>query len=226
RARAQGEPALYGDATNPQALHGAGIEYARAVVIVLSDPFASARATAAIRQVSASVPVLVRTRYRLEVDQLRALGATLAVAEEVETSLELLSQLLATLHVPGNQIEADLELLRQVVPGMRRLAAPAFPLDQALPEIGQVPINSHQLEPGSWAIGRTLADTQLRGRTGVTALAVQTDTGYLAPPPIHRPLEAGDVLFLMGERDAIPLARRLLLAGPEPANVLAPAAAE
>ena len=48
QARKDGEAIFFGDATNEDALRAAGVDRARAVVAVLSDPYASARALSAI----------------------------------------------------------------------------------------------------------------------------------------------------------------------------------
>ena len=79
---------------------------AAAVVAVLSDPGATERAVRAVRSINREVPVIVRTRYRLEADRMLRAGATLAVAEELEASLEVAAQLLVRLDVPGNVAEA------------------------------------------------------------------------------------------------------------------------
>ena len=55
---------------------------------------------------------MARTRYRLETERLRRAGATVAVAEEIEASFEVLAQLLARLDVPGNIAEVLLGTYR------------------------------------------------------------------------------------------------------------------
>ena len=53
QAAAAGEPLVYADVTAPDALEGAGVAHAAAVVAVLSDPDATERAVRSIRTVSA-----------------------------------------------------------------------------------------------------------------------------------------------------------------------------
>ena len=48
-----------------------------------------------------------------------ALGATIAVAEEFEASLEVLTQLLGQLKVPGNAVEMLIEGFRRPGPDAR-----------------------------------------------------------------------------------------------------------
>ena len=140
----------YADVSAPEPLEAAGVAHAAAVVAVLSDPDASERAVRAVRTLAPEVPIIARTRYRLEAERLTTAGATLAVAEELEASLEVLSQLLARLHIPGNVVETLVDNYRRVLgaPTGARRAAPAIPLDQLPREIVDAPVSSFRLAAG------------------------------------------------------------------------------
>jgi monovalent cation:H+ antiporter-2, CPA2 family len=208
--RAAGESIFFGDATNADALRGAGVERARAVVAVLSDPYASVRALTAIRTLNADVPVIVRTRYRQEAESLLGLGATVAVAEELEASLEVLAQTFGRLDVPGNMIEMLLESFRRESSAIRTVRAPSQPLETLPSAIGRTPVASHQLTAGDWAVGRTLAEVNLRAETGALIIAVRHAGQYVTSPAAELTLSEGDVLYLVGDESDIMLARRHL----------------
>jgi len=85
-----------------------------------------------------------------------------------------------------------LEQVHKLLPGLGALAA--VPLD-----------------PGSAVIGRTLAQVNLRGRTGATVLAItRVDGGVLVPTAKER-LRVGDVLAVAGTHEAIEAAKAALL---------------
>ena len=113
RFKAEGERIFYGDATTPESLHAAHFENAQALVSLVSDPDATLRMVKAAREISPTVTLVVRSRYRLEAERLQQAGATVAVAEELEASLEVVAQLLARLNVPGNLIETLLDVFRR-----------------------------------------------------------------------------------------------------------------
>ncbi len=208
--RAQGESIFFGDATNADALRGAGVARARAVVAVLSDPYASARAVTAIRDINREVPIIVRSRYRLEAESLQRIGATVAVAEELEASLEVLAQTFARLDVPGNVIEVLLDSFRRESTGIRTMRAPSQPLDALPSAISKTPVASHQLGTEDWAVGRTLAEINLRAETGALILAVQKGGRYITSPAADLELGTGDILYLIGDDSDVMLARRHL----------------
>jgi CPA2 family monovalent cation:H+ antiporter-2 len=209
-ARRAGESIFFGDATNEDALRGAGVDRARAVVIVLSDPYASSRAVSAVRALNESVAIVVRTRYRGEADSFLRLGATVAVAEELEASLEVLAQVFARLDVPGNVIEVLLDGFRRESSGIRPVRAPTQPLEALPSAISQTPIATHQLGEGEWAVGRTLAEVNLRAETGALVIAVHKNGRHLTSPPADLQLSQGDVLYLLGDESDVLLARRRL----------------
>jgi CPA2 family monovalent cation:H+ antiporter-2 len=66
------------------------------------------------------------------------------------------------------------------------------------------------LASGAPAIGKTLAELDLRARTGASVIAISRDSGGTVSPSPKEPLRAGDVLALAGSVEAIAAARSLL----------------
>ena len=211
--REAGEPILYGDASHPEALAAARIDRALAVVAMLSDPDASLRLTRVVRSLAPSVPVVVRTRYRAEAERLQEAGATLAVAEELEASLEVVAQLFARLHVADNISDVLLDRFRRDATSSRPLRAPGVALGSAPHEIRDMPLATYQLGADDWAVGQTLSAIHLRAETGASVIAVRKGDQYSTSPPASLALEAGDVLYLSGDPSDVQLARARLAGG-------------
>jgi CPA2 family monovalent cation:H+ antiporter-2 len=83
-------------------------------------------------------------------------------------------------------------------------------VQQVLPGLGA--LTAIRLEPGAAAIGKTLAQLNLRGSTGATVLAVTRSEGGVIVPTAQERLRAADVLALAGTRDAITAAETVLRA--------------
>lgn len=105
RERALGEPILFGDAVHEHILETVALEKARVVVIAISDPQASKAILVKIRSLSATVHVLVRTRYVSEMEPLLALGANEVIPEEFETSIEIFTRVLGNYLITTDEIE-------------------------------------------------------------------------------------------------------------------------
>ena len=69
------------------------------------------------------------------------------------------------------------------------------------------------VDKGARAVGQSLAQLNLRARTGATVLAISRGEGGFATPQPHEPLRAGDILALAGSDDAIASARETVTAG-------------
>jgi CPA2 family monovalent cation:H+ antiporter-2 len=67
-----------------------------------------------------------------------------------------------------------------------------------------------RLTDQSGAIGRTLADLNLRGLTGATVLAITRGEGQVMIPTGQEQLQSGDVLALAGTQEALEQASKLL----------------
>jgi CPA2 family monovalent cation:H+ antiporter-2 len=84
-------------------------------------------------------------------------------------------------------------------------------VEQLLPGLGA--LTAFRLETSSPAVGRTLAELNLRALTGASVLAITREAGNVVAPAAGETLRAGDVLALTGTQEAIEAARTLL--GPE-----------
>ena len=176
---------------------------------MLSDPYAAARALTAIRAINPSVPIILRMRYKSEAETAMRQGATVAVAEEMEASLEVVAQTIARLDVPGNVIDVLLDSYRRESTGMRTVRAPGQPLDSLPTAITKTPIATHGLDRwmGGWTDARRGEPARGYRRTGDCRSAGRT-LHHLAAG--RSELAAGDVLYLLGDDSDIMLARRRL----------------
>jgi len=112
-----------------------------------------------------------------------------------------------TQHVRAGS-ELILELIQTQPSGKH--AEPIGPqLESVLPGFGG--LVSVTVEPNTAAVGRSLAQLDLRARTGATVLAIGRggSAGFATPTP-NEPLAAGDVLALTGSDDALTAAKQAL----------------
>lgn len=191
--------AIRGDAAQRHILDHAGVSTARIVVVALSDPVASLRAVSLVRAVSPSVLVLVRTRFFSEVELLRQAGADIVVAEELETSMRLVTQTLGAFLVPGPRVDdivrrqrqGDYRILRDSIQESHLMVL------QALDEQG-FHTRAVRVAEGSPAAGQSIAALDLRRRFELFVLAIQRPGGAVAGPTGDEILAVGDRLILIG----------------------------
>jgi CPA2 family monovalent cation:H+ antiporter-2 len=210
-ARRAGEPITFGDATRRSMLDHLAVGEARLVVIAISDPLATRAAVSLVRSLAPRVPIVARTRYVAQVTDLHDAGATLVVAEEFEATLDLLARCLRTLGVPGESIERLAEEMRSE--GYELLRAPAaLLLDPWLGDLLRHSAPEWVEVPNGPAAGRSLAELEIRSRTGASVLALERDGVVETNPGAQARLAANDRLLVLAGPDAL-LRLRALFAG-------------
>lgn len=223
RARHEGTPIIVGDATRRLILEKAGLQTARALVVVVAERHATRRIIAQARHARPDLYILVRTRYIWELDALYRLGARQVVAEEFETSIEIFAHVLKEFAVPDNVIDRQIAHIRAE---RYRMLRGRVADDRALQGEWLRLLEFTQTETflvprGGPACGRTIRELALRSRTGTTIVAVtRAGRAVPSPSPDFR-LEADDLLVLIGSPPELSAARRYLESAPvEPAKPL------
>ena len=200
----KGEPIYYGDGTSVEVLHRLGIKRARMLVIAISDPVATRRIVSIARQENPELYIIVRTRYTIEVDELRRLGADEVIPEEFETSIEIFSRVLAHYNIPRNQIEDFIAAVRADNYSILRAPQPIKrPLSAELEVLSKIEIDRYMIKEGSAITGHTLRELNLRNRTGATVIAIKRGKEVLTNPSPSTVLEEGDILWLIGSKQQL-----------------------
>lgn len=210
RARRDGLTALSGDATRTELLHRAGIDTARALVIVINDRDAVRRIAAQARTLRPDLYILARSAYYTELDALHRLGVSEVVIDEFETSIEIFAHLLRELAIPENVVAQQIQMVRAGRYGMLRGRPVSESRTDLMRMLELTVTQTHFLEDNSPAIGQTLRAINLRAATGVTVIAIVRRGTPHTNPPADFTLETGDVLVLVGSHRQLDAARLAL----------------
>ncbi|MGB9907223.1 MAG: cation:proton antiporter [Candidatus Saccharicenans sp.] len=200
-----GEPVIFGDASSQVILREAAISSARALVVAISDPAAARRAVNQARRLNPELFILVRTRFASEIEELYSLGADDVIPEEFETSIEIFVRVLEKYHLPRNIINTQVQIIRSERYGILRGARSS---SRRLPEkiydyLEAGVVETFLVPEDSWINGKTLGEIDLRGKTGVTVIAVVRNEKTHSGPGADFRLEARDILVLVGDHQAM-----------------------
>lgn len=222
---AKGEPIFYGDATQENILEHANIGEARCIVIVINDPAAAARITWLARRINPGVYIIVRTRFLREIERLSGLGANEVIPEEFETSVEIFSRVMRNYLIPKDEIEELISEIRADQYDMLRTlsqdAATCVDFRACIPEMKLVSLRISGQSP---LAGKTLAQTEMRKKYGVTLLSLVRDRDSFFNPSPDIAFQKGDVLFLAGlDKDIRDIERLIRPAGQDSARDPKPA---
>jgi CPA2 family monovalent cation:H+ antiporter-2 len=114
REKEKGEPVYWGDATRPDFLANCGLATARAVVVTMHTPSAVDAVVRIARAARPDLTIVARARDALHARHLYALGATDAVPETTEASLQLSEAALVDIGIPMGLVIASIHEQRDI----------------------------------------------------------------------------------------------------------------
>jgi len=207
QGRRSGDFVIYGDITSSEVLHELGVGRARALVLAINDPAALARAVANARKGSPELYILARTRYVAELAHLCELGADDVIPDEFEASLQLGANLMRRFHHgEGRVLHVLAELRREHYTSMVRADTPTHGL--SVLEGGHLEFQA--VPDDSPLLGGSLAEIDLRNRSGATVVGVIRQDRTIYSPAASFRLEQGDTLMLLGDSEDVRRAAEML----------------
>ncbi len=212
-AAAAGNTVVYGDAARRETLVAAGLARASVVVISYADPASALRVLHQVQELRPELPVVVRAADEGDFDRLSRAGAAEVVPETLESSIMLASHALVLLGVPINRVLRRFREVRdQRYDLMRGFFHGATDVADDLDEARQPRLHSVVLNPGAYAIGRTIGELGLEMMgVGVTAIR-RRGIRAVSPAPEAR-FHASDVVVLTGAPDSLAAGENRLLKG-------------
>jgi len=196
---AEGEPIIFGDASQAAVLEHVGVHNARVLAVVVSDPVSLRRITDAARRLNPALHIITRTRFLSEMEPLLELGASDVIPEEFETSVEIFTRVMMRYLVPRGEIERFTDEVRSEGYEMLRnteVRGDSFcTLNRQFPGMD---VSAITVEPGSILDGQTLQESELRRTHGLTVVAVGREGEVMGNPDGTLRLRAGDVAYVFG----------------------------
>lgn len=113
RERASGHPVFYGDVRQPELLKAAGAGDATTIIVTLNDADGAERVVSSLRKTHPDKTIYVRGHNLDQCRELRRLGASGVVSENVEASLELARMALLSAGASERKRESILAEFRQ-----------------------------------------------------------------------------------------------------------------
>ena len=212
-AATAGENVMYGDAARRVVLEAAGGARAKALVISYADNRAAMKILHIVQENYPQLPAIVRTVDDTNMEALREAGAAEVVPEILEGSLMLASHALMLLGVPLNRVVKRIRIFREerykLFKGYFHGISDAENEDL---EKQQVRLHSVIISPGTFAIGRRLADIHLEN-FDVEVKSIRRPNSNGTEPSEQSILAEGDVIVLLGQPTGLTNAQNALLIG-------------
>jgi len=212
-AHESGERVYYGNATHASMLRAAGVRRAKAMIISSFDAKTVTRIIETAHEKNPDLPIIVRSKDELHLEEFEQAGANRVVPEKFESSMMLATNLLEVLGVPTEEITRLIEKTRaDQYYNLRGY----FHGEEAesVEDIAEDHYRRHtvMLVAGCLSIGKTIEDCHL-GEMGVSVLSIRRGDIRGDDPDPDMILQQGDALVLEGGTEELELAEEKLLRG-------------
>jgi monovalent cation:H+ antiporter-2, CPA2 family len=156
------------------------------------------------------LPIIARAATEQGVRELADLGAQYVVHPELEGGLELVHHTLLSLGFPLREVHAYAEAVRRDHYNANITADEEYQsLHDLLHAMQGIEIFWMQLSAASPLIGRSLAEADIRSRSGASVVALIRNHQLLANPKSLTVFEEGDRVGLIGDQEQLEVARGL-----------------
>jgi CPA2 family monovalent cation:H+ antiporter-2 len=206
----RGTPTLYGDAENSEVITHVHLERARALVSTVPEETPARLIVTSARDINPGLRIIARAATDEGVRQLASAGAHHVIHPEREGGLELIHHTLLSLGYPLRQVHEYTESVRRDhYDASIDSGAEHRSLQELLRSSRSLEITWLQLTADSPFVGWTLAEVDLRSRTGVSVVALSRRGTLIPNPSPALVFEDGDLVGIIGEAPQLDAARRV-----------------
>lgn len=207
----RGIPNLYGDASNTEVLQHAGLKRARVLVIAGHDEASSELIITAAREIAPELPIIARATTEEGINRLAELGAQDVIHPELEGGLELVRHTLMKLGYPLQEIIRYTDAVRHDHYDMQIDSEEEHRILHDLIHASQhLEVTWIRLVPGNALVGQTLAEANIRARTGASVVAIVRNNKLIPNPKSQTIFEENDRIGLIGDVEQLAAAEKLL----------------
>ena len=204
----KGESIIYGDSVNEPILLKAHVDTAKIVVISVGDLITSMAIIDKVRNMNKHATIMVRTKHVEDIEELYRLGANQVIPEEFETAIDLFERVLTNFLLPQNEIDTTIARIRDDHYGIfyEKKDEEKYSI---LNEIPNIEIVALKVREQSILTGKTLAESGLRNKYGITLVAIKRENILIDHPSSSSRLLKGDIAYILGKPEQIANATNL-----------------
>lgn len=197
----KGTPIFYGDAAQEEILEHASIKKARSIVITGADYNTAKNMVETARRLNPTIIIIVRTRFKVYNAELKKLGASEIVTEEVESAVSILSAVFKHYYIPAEniaEVEAEVrdEDAASITKRIQDKKSSSYGIKGLSVETITVPV-------GSSMSGQTLRSLDPRYKYNVNVIAIKSGVQLRISPGSDDKINDRDELIVTGKNSDI-----------------------
>ncbi|MDD4107188.1 MAG: cation:proton antiporter [Prolixibacteraceae bacterium] len=203
-----GDNVIYGDAVNIPILLKAHVDVADVVVISVGDIIPSMAIIDKVKKINSGAFIIARAGNIDNMQQLYDIGADQVFPEKFEIAIDFFTRVLMKRLYPQKDINRMLAQIRTMNLGgfTERDMVNKHSIIDELPNVN---ITAIKIESKSFVENKTLGETDLRRKTGVTLLAVKRGDEIIEHPALTTKFMAEGIVYVLGNPEQANMATEL-----------------
>ena len=145
-----------------------------------------------------------------DVEQYYKLGADQVLPEKLEIAIDLFNRVLIKRLYPQKEVNRMITHIRNMNLGVFS-EKDSVNQPSILDEFSKINISAIKIESNSYADGKSLIDTNLRNKTGVTLLAIKRDSEIIEHPDPMTIFQSNDIAYVLGDPEQVNSATELFI---------------
>lgn len=196
--RAKGVHIYYGDATHSSVLKQAGVEQAKAVVVLTNENAATMKVLDHTRKLNQGAYVVLRTRYVEEMKGLFNHGADEVIPDEFGSSVEIMTRVMKKYHIDSIMIDEIVQERRREGYELLRFNKEPTHLLEDKKVKAELGVESCKVPIQSRLVGKTLKQSALRDKYGVTVVLIKRGANNIVSLNPDTLIQADDMIMFVG----------------------------
>jgi CPA2 family monovalent cation:H+ antiporter-2 len=200
----RGIPTLYGDASNSEVINHAHLDRASVLVVTIPDETSAELIVTAARDLNPDLPIVARAATEDGVQMLSNRGANYTIHPELEGGLEMVHHALLSLGYPLQEVHRYAQAVRQDHYNFNITTDEEHrSLHELLVAFQGIEIVWLTLGKNSTLVGTSLAEANIRVRTGASVVALLRNERLVPNPKSMTIFEAGDRIGFIGDKEQL-----------------------
>ncbi|RIK43796.1 MAG: portal protein [Chloroflexi bacterium] len=193
-----GLPVIFGDASHPVVLEAAHVKAAHLVLVTTPSISVTGAVVEQVRRLNPDVHMVARAESIDQLRRLHGMGVYEVVQPHFEAGLEMTRQALLHLDMPASEIQRFTDAVRQ------ELYAPIYNVHEDYRTVAELreaqrllDVSWVRIPPNSPLAGSTIAEADIRNRTGASIVALLRESELMPNPEARQRLAAGDMIAVL-----------------------------
>lgn len=195
-AKASGQPVIFGDGSNPFILEYVQIYKARVAVITIPDHETALAVVANIREICSTVHIIARSKTIPQAEEMLHFGASEAISEDFETSVEVFARMLNQFLVTNEEIDGYIDLIRDET--YSEVHSNYHHYKKNALELNEIKALSIVLSDSCPFTGKHLCETPLMEKHRVRLIGFYRDGKFISKLDGDTQLKEGDEVIVFG----------------------------